>query len=72
VSRREEISSEVGGTPEEPFATMVGMAGVSEGETVCGIFQRSGESKIESRYQREISGRKRQRNEALEERGNST
>jgi hypothetical protein len=51
---------------------MVGMAGVSEGETVCGIFQRSGESKIESRYQREISGRKRQRNEALEERGNST
>lgn len=55
VSREEEISSEVGGTPEGPFATTVGIAGVSEEETMCGIFQRIRESLIECRYQREIS-----------------
>jgi hypothetical protein len=36
----------VGGTPEGDFATTVGMAGVSEGETVCGMV--SCESRLES------------------------
>lgn len=45
VLRREEISSVVGGTLEGPFATTVGMAGVSEGETVCGMVWRVHDSK---------------------------
>jgi hypothetical protein len=46
VLRSEEISSVVGGTPEGPLATTVGMAGVSEGETVCGMVLRVHDSML--------------------------
>jgi hypothetical protein len=54
VLRRDEISSVVGGTPEGPFATTVGMA--VSGNTVCGIVQIMRGSRGELRYQRYRGG----------------